>query len=75
MSRWRQNRVLGRGWGAKVSGNFTHAHRQSDRSASKPVMRRNSSKLAPDLLPNEVDPIAGTTWIGCLVGSSAAPFS
>ena len=50
VSRWRQNRVLRRGWGAKVSENFTHAHIAGDQSASKSLMRRDSSKLAQDLL-------------------------
>jgi len=46
-----ENRVLRQGLGAKVSENFTHAHHQGERSASKPLMRHDSSKLAPDWPP------------------------
>jgi len=43
----REKRACERG---QVPNNFTQAHRQTDRSAFNPLMRRDSSHLAPNLL-------------------------
>lgn len=37
--------------GAKVSENFTDAHRQTERMPLKALTQHGSSKLAPNLLP------------------------